>query len=372
MLKIIKNVIFPGSLELLLYSFFILFEIMKNPFNEFFHVPSSKELLDIAFSRAMKSSAKVSKNAPIIIKAKKKETMRIKVALKEIIDRILNIIKMVPIIDELPDFYRELASILVDTDELKLTLGKLNGILPILSQIEREYTKKLNQIEAPRDGDSLRRSAFGRISSIVNKQNKNLLYLNSIRGRLKEIPSIDDTLPCVVVAGYPNVGKSSIVKEISTNKKIDVQEYPFTTKKLNLGHLQIKTRFDTVTLQIMDTPGILDRPMLKRNYIELQAILALRLISDLILFIFDPTPSCGYNINDQVDLYHEIKEKFTKDGNVDVIVIFNKLDLASTQEIEHLKKELDLRDGEFFLTNALSGENLDNLITYIISLYSES
>ncbi|GAH40557.1 unnamed protein product, partial [marine sediment metagenome] len=38
---------------------------------------------------------------------------------------------MVPIIDDLPDFYKELASILVDIDKLKLTLGKLNGILPI-------------------------------------------------------------------------------------------------------------------------------------------------------------------------------------------------------------------------------------------------
>ena len=204
---------------------------MKNPFNEFFHVPSSQELLDIAFKRAMKSSAKVSKNAPIIIKAKKKETLRLKVAIKELIDRILNIIKMVPMIDDLPDFYRELASILVDIDELKLTLGKLNGSLPILSQIEREYTKKLSQIEIPKQGDALRREAFGRVSSIINKQNKNLLYLNNIRGNLRSIPSIDNSLPCIVIAGYPNVGKSSIVREISTNKKIEVQEYPFTTNK---------------------------------------------------------------------------------------------------------------------------------------------
>ena len=344
---------------------------MKNPFNEFYHIPNSQELLDIAFKRAMKSSAKVSKNAPILIKAKKKETLRIKVAIKEIIDRILNIIKMVPIIAELPDFYKELASILVDIDELKLTLGKLNGILPILSQIEREYTKKLSQIEAPNEGDALRRSVFGRVSSIVRKQNVNLLYLNNIRGRLREIPSIDDSLPCIVVAGYPNVGKSSVVKEISTNKKIDVQEYPFTTKKLNLGHLIIKRRFDKISLQIMDTPGILDRPMAERNSIELQAVLALRLISDLILFIFDPTPACGYDINAQIELYHEIKENLTKDGEIDMIIVFNKMDLASISEIDYLKKVLQLRDEDFFLTDALKGENLDSLKSYIISRYTE-
>ncbi|MFX1257571.1 MAG: NOG1 family protein [Promethearchaeota archaeon] len=341
-----------------------------NPFNEFFHIPNSQELLDIAFKRAMKSSAKVSKNAPILIKAKKKETKRINVAIKELIDRILIIIKRVPIIDELPDFYRELASIIVDTDKLKLTLGKLNGILPVLSKIEREYTKKLNRIEIPKEGDTLRRSAFGRISSIINKQNDNLEYLNSIRGRLREIPSINYTNPCVVVAGYPNVGKSSIVKLISTNKKIEVQEYPFTTKKLILGHLVIERKFDKIRLQIMDTPGILDRPMNRRNKIELQAILALRLISDLIIFVFDPTPASGYSVDSQVELFNEIKEKFSNEGKIDIFIIFNKMDLAKDSEIEYLKNKLDLKDDDFFLINALTGENIEGLISHLKRRYS--
>ena len=342
---------------------------MKNPFDEFYHVPSSSELLDIAFKRAMKSSAQVSKNAPIVIKAKKKESRRIKVAIDDLINRILNIIKKVPIIDDIPDFYKELASLLVNIDELKLTLGKLNGILPILSQIEREFLYKLNRIESPKEGDQLRRAAFGRISSIINKQNKNLEYLNDIRGRLREIPSIDYTTPCIVVAGYPNVGKSSIVREISTNKKIEVQEYPFTTKKLNLGHLAIEGRFDTIKIQIIDTPGILDRPMLKRNNIELQAILALRLISDLILFIFDPTPASGYNVDSQIELFNEITQNFAKNDEIEVIIIFNKMDLAKGSEIKYLKNKLNLKDNDFFLTNALTGENLEKLITHLKNRY---
>lgn len=345
---------------------------MKNPFDEFYHVPSSSELLDTAFKKAMKSSAQVSKNAPIIIKAKKKESRRIKVAIDDLIYRILNVIKQVPMIDDIPDFYKELASLLVNVDELKLTLGKLNGILPILSQIERDSRYKLNRIQTPKEGDQLRRAAFGRISSIINKQNKNLDYLNNIRGRLREIPSIDYTIPCIVVAGYPNVGKSSIVREISTNKKIEVQEYPFTTKKLNLGHLAIERRFEIIKIQIMDTPGILDRPMVKRNNIELQAILALRLISDLILFIFDPTPASGYDVDSQIELFHEITKNFVQNNKVDVIIVFNKMDLAKSSEIRYLKDKLKLEDNDFFLTNAQTGENLDKLITYLENRYRGS
>ncbi|MHA2088636.1 MAG: NOG1 family protein, partial [Promethearchaeota archaeon] len=313
---------------------------MKNPFNEFYHVPNSKELLDIAFKRGMKSSAQVSKNAPILIKAKKKESKRIKVAIEELLDRILKIIKTVPIIDDLPDFYKELASVLVNIDELKLTLGKLNGILPLLRKIEREHQQQLRRIEAPKDGDRLRRAAFGRISSIINKQNKNLEYLNRIRGSLRQIPSIDYTMPCVVVAGYPNVGKSSIVKNISTNKRIEVKEYPFTTKQLKMGHLEIDRKFEKIKIQCLDTPGILDRPMSKRNSIELQAILALRLISDVIFFVFDPTPACGYSVESQIELFNEIKDNFSKDGEIEIVIIFNKMDLAKDSEIDYLKKSL--------------------------------
>jgi len=343
---------------------------MKNPFDEFYHVPNSKELLDIAFKRSMKSSAQVSKNAPILIKAKKKESKRIKVAVEELIDRILKIIKIVPMIDDLPDFYRELASILVDIDEFKLTLGKLNGILPVLSKIEREHLSKLSRIETPKEGDQIRRSAFGRISSIINKQNNNLEYLNKIRGSLREIPSIDYTMPCIVVAGYPNVGKSSIVKNISTNKKIEIKEYPFTTKKLNMGHLEIESRFHKIKIQCIDTPGILDRPMAKRNSIELQAILALRLISDLILFIFDPTPASGYNVDSQIELYNEIKYNFSKEGQIEILIIFNKMDLAKESEIVYLKDKINLTDDQFYLTNGLTGENLDKLISDLKNRYS--
>jgi nucleolar GTP-binding protein len=338
---------------------------MTNPFSEFYHVPNSKELLDIAFKKAMKSSAQVSKNAPILIKAKKKERKRIQVAIEEIIQRILKVIKSVPMIDELPAFYKELASILIDTEKLKLTLGKLNGILPVLSKIEREHFKRLSIIENPKAGDQIRRSAFGRISSIVEKQNQNLEYLNQIRGSLREIPSLDYEMPCLVFAGYPNVGKSSLVKNISTNKKIEVQEYPFTTKKLILGHLEIIRRFDKIKVQCVDTPGILDRPMSKRNNIELQAILALRLIADQIIFVFDPTPSCGYKVDSQLELYYEIHDQFTKQGEIPITIILNKKDLASQLEIEYIKERLNLRETDYFLTNAITGENLDKVIEFL-------
>ena len=139
-----------------------------------------------------------------------------------------------------------------------------------------------------------------------------------------------------------------------------------------MGHYDIERRFDKIKLQFLDTPGILDRPMSKRNNIELQAILALRLISDLIFFIFDPTPACGYSIDSQLDLFYEIKNNFTKEGEIQIVTIFNKMDLASPEEIKFLSDTLDLNEDKYFLTNALSGENLDLLKEFITKRYNSS
>ena len=47
---------------------------------------------------------------------------------------------------------------------------------------------------------------------------------------------------------------------------MDVQPYAFTTKSLFIGHMDYKY----LRWQVIDTPGILDRPLEERNTIEMQ------------------------------------------------------------------------------------------------------
>lgn len=50
---------------------------------------------------------------------------------------------------------------------------------------------------------------------------------------------------------------------------MDVQPYAFTTKSLFVGH----TDYKYLRWQVIDTPGILDRPLEERNTIEMQVSL---------------------------------------------------------------------------------------------------
>ena len=47
---------------------------------------------------------------------------------------------------------------------------------------------------------------------------------------------------------------------------MEVQPYAFTTKSLYVGH----TDYKYLRWQVIDTPGILDRPLEERNTIEMQ------------------------------------------------------------------------------------------------------
>jgi nucleolar GTP-binding protein len=106
----------------------------------------------------------------------------------------------------------------------------------------------------------------------------------------------------------------------------EIAYYPFTTKKVIVGHLKI----DNQSVQIVDTPGLLDRPMSKRNEIELQAIAALKYLAHVIIFMIDPSEACGWPLNEQFQLYEEIRRMFPL---VPMPVTFNKVDITPPENL---------------------------------------
>jgi len=339
---------------------------MSHPFKQFYPVWDAQKLLDWAYRNASKKSTSIPKSIPMLMKIKRKEMNRIKRASDLLIERIEKIVKSVPNLDELPLFYKKLSNILVDNDKLRKSLGRINGVIPVIKKLVGRYKSLLFDQKNAKGCSKIRVEFFGRCSSLIRKLNPAFKYLDDCREALKQIPPINLTMPNVVVAGYPNVGKSTLVGQISSAKPM-ISSYPFTTKQIFIG--VYKDDLCSEFFQVIDTPGILDRPMEKRNKIEKQAILALNTIATLVLFVFDPTPTSGYSVDSQIQLFNEIKEKFLQNIRIPLKIIINKIDFATDEEIDTLLDKIGKKREDVILMNAKEGENVEKVVESLLDYF---
>jgi nucleolar GTP-binding protein len=273
-------------------------------------------------------------------------------------------IKAFPSFDQLPPFYLALIDLISPIDETRRILGRLQGVIKQVDIIKVKTVRQVNRTSKPNYMDQKRKEAFGRMSSMVKDLEGDLLKLAATREKYKQLPSIPTKHPTVVVAGYPSVGKSQLVKVISTADP-KVASYPFTTQELTVGYFEVnRTRY-----QIVDTPGLLDRPFDERNLIEKQAILALTLLTNTCVYMIDPTGHCGYPIEPQLELLKIISESIPE---MDFIVVVNKSDIELPEGIssENIgKASEDMKDRCIKLLNisAGSGQGLDDLKRTIVT-----
>jgi nucleolar GTP-binding protein len=253
---------------------------------------------------------------------------------KSLYNQLTSIISHFPKIEELTKFYVELVDTVIGIDAYKKSLGAVNWARFMVKKLYFSFRKK----------ELTLKQLYGRSKSVLKQVRKDFTFLDQTGKKMLKFPSVKK-LPTVLLAGFPNVGKTSLLAELTTSRP-EINSYPFTTKNINVGVMKA----GNYKVQIVDTPGLLERPFEKRNVIEKKAIVALKHLADIILFVFDSSKTSGFSLKEQEKLFNEISNVFPKSK---IYTVTNKCELDKSKKTK-------------FYTSCKTGEGIKELKEFII------
>ena len=239
----------------------------------------------------------------------------------------------------LGEFERALVDRAFGAGVLDRALVRLHRAEERIRRAAHEAERAVGQASGSEElGDQVR-AFYGRLASFVREIDPDLERVREVKHYLAGRPQLDPAAPRLVVAGFPNVGKSSLVARLSSARP-KVAAYPFTTVAIAVGHADLG--FDR--LQVVDTPGVLGRGG-RENAAEAEAETTVEKAATVVLFVLDPSESSGYPIEDQERLLARWREEYP---DLAILPVETKSDLVR-------------RPGAALAVSAKTGEGLDQL-----------
>lgn len=293
---------------------------------------TSQELIDNVLSATNRKTATIIHPGYQISRIRDFYMNKVNFAKDQFVTRLTTILEDFPRLDSIHPFWAALINVIYDRDHYKLALGQIIGAKTLISNVGRDYVKYLKYGDSLFRCKQLKKAALGRMCTACRRLTPSLQYLEEVRQHLQRLPAIDPSAPTIILSGAPSTGKSSFMNCI-TRANVEVAEFPFTTKSLYLGH----TDWGYLKWQVIDTPGLLDRPLEDRNTIEMQAVMAMVHLRAAIIYMLDISGTSGYSIESQVHLFHSLSEIY---ANRPVTVVLTKTDLTSPDSLSAEDKSL--------------------------------
>ncbi|KAJ6955049.1 nucleolar GTP-binding protein 1 isoform X1 [Populus alba x Populus x berolinensis] len=230
-------------------------------------------------------------------------------------------------------------------------VGKECASLCAKSLTKREAGERLNE-------------GLEKLEEVFKCEGKVVDDLLNIAKTLRAMPVVDLETPTLCLVGAPNVGKSSLVRVLSTGKP-EVCNYPFTTRGILMGHIALNFQH----FQVTDTPGLLKRCDEDRNNLEKLTLAVLSHLPTAILYVHDLTGECGTSPSDQFVIYKEIKQRFSNHLWLDVV---SKCDILQEAPVIFIMEDSDTDNLELeryrkkgpegaILVSVKDGKGLDEL-----------
>ena len=168
----------------------------------------------------------------------------------------------------------------------------------------------------------------------------------------------------VGLLGFPNVGKSTLVRAMSRARP-KVADYPFTTLQPHLGVVKIGGRSSTATFVMADIPGLIPGASEGRG-IGTRFLKHVERCRALLHLIAPPTDELREEgrapLSDYDALLHELAEFAPELAQRPMVVAMSKGDLPETQEAyERVQKEFAKRRIPLRLISAATGQGLPAL-----------
>lgn len=250
-------------------------------------------------------------------------------------------------------------------------LDEVHEARKMILEAGKEWIAKVKEAETAREAGTGLQDGMDHLMELFKQfAGPPVTGLLDLQSSLRSAPIVKLDTPAVVLVGAPNVGKSSIVRAISSATP-EVNNYPFTTRGMTLGHVEaflddsnaivgasvpdarrkpgslaqevITGKYAYSQLcQIMDSPGLLVRPDEERNEMEALTLAAMQHLPTAVMYVMDLSGQAGEkcsSVKDQLQLRREVRARFPRRPWIDVV---SKVDLGIDQEaLQELEEILD-------------------------------
>ncbi|KAJ4727332.1 nucleolar GTP-binding protein 1 [Melia azedarach] len=298
-----------------------------NDVGAFQKLPMVMPSVDILYS-ALRKAKRVSPTKGIANIAKRERNRAAKqldALMKELAVPLRGYMENFPNRKYLHPYERSLVELTLGDGNYEKVLKSVDALRKKVVSIGKEHASLCAKSLSKREAEQRLNEGMERLEEIFNREGKAVDDLLNVAKILRAMPVVDLETPTLCLVGAPNVGKSSLVRVLSTGKP-EVCNYPFTTRGILMGHITLSYQ----NFQVTDTPGLLRRSDEDRNNLEKLTLAVLSHLPTAILFVHDLSGECGTSPSDQFVIYEEIKERFSDHLWLDVV---SKCDLLHTSPV---------------------------------------
>lgn len=329
------------------------------------YVPLSEEIIKYVGERYKRLRPR----RPGLAGRREFEIKRLELTYNIVRDKLWKVVEM-PHLESMDEFHRRLVEEFVGAEAYEEALKRVRLAIKLARRFWDEYRVLISTSQTVEEAKRYRKEGCGRILSLVRRLDKHLRLLRKVKEELIRTHVVSEGFPVVVVAGIPSAGKSTLISRLSTAKP-EIASYPFTTKNIIVG----KVVFRNHVFYMVDTPGILERPLHQHNPIERKALVALASLPDAILFLYDVSVERIQDVVYQTRLLEDVIGNIALENDVKVIVAVNKIDIADKQALQEAYQHINMVKKKYnrivvgpYSISALKGTGVDQLLDELVKL----